>query len=167
MMREVLREENPGIHMKKVDSAMHSRTIANRSIAFILVAAIFGLLNAASARADDSVGSVTRISGSAQIQRGTATLPAQQGTPVMIHDTVTTPPGASATLGFADGSSIALSGGTSVAIQDGGTVNGQTLAGRVRLLSGDIHTIAPDDPQPHRVQVNTVNSKATGASPNQ
>jgi ferric-dicitrate binding protein FerR (iron transport regulator) len=156
------------IHMKKIESGMRARRIANRSIAFFLGAAMLVLLNAASAAlADDSVGSVTRISGSAQIQRGSGTLSAQQGTPVMIHDTVTTQPGASATLGFADGSSIALSGGTSVAIQDGGTVNGQTLAGRVKLLSGDIHTIAPDDPQPHRVQVNTVNSKATGASPNQ
>ncbi len=155
--------------MKKVESGVHARRIANRSIAFILGAAMIGLLTAAAsaARADESVGSVTQLSGSAQIQRGGATLPAQQGTPVMVHDTVTTPPSASATLVFSDGSSIALSGGTSVAIQDLGTVNGQTLAGRVKLLSGDIHTIAPDDPQPHRVQVNTVNSKATGASPNQ
>jgi len=154
--------------MKKVESTIHPRRFVNRSIAFILGVAMLPLLNAAAAaRADDSVGSVTNISGSAQIQRGSATLPAEPGTPVMIHDTVTTQPGSSATLGFGDGSSIALSGGTIVAIQDTGTANGQTLASRVKLLSGDIHTIAPDDPQPHRVQVNTVNSKATGASPNQ
>lgn len=154
--------------MRKIESATHPRRIVNRSIVCILGAAMIGMLIATSAaRADDSVGSVTQLSGIAQIQRGGATLPAQQGTPVMIHDTVTTQPGASATLVFADGSSIGLSGGTSVAIQDRGTVNGQTLAGRVKLLSGDIHAIAPNEPQLHRVQVNSENSKATGASPNQ
>jgi hypothetical protein len=85
----------------------------------------------------------------------------------MVHDKVTTQPGASVTLGFVDGSSLALSSGTSVAVGDSNTVNGQTIASRVTLISGDIHTIVPDKTGQPRVEVNTGNSKVTGASPNQ
>ena len=126
---------------------------------------MLGLLHAGSAaRADDSVGSVTQITGNAQIQRGGAALAAQQGTPVKVHDKVTTQPGASVTLGFGDGSSMALGGGTSMAIEDSTTVNGQTVPSRVTLLSGKIHTIVPDKTtgQQHSIEVDTANVKATG-----
>ena len=139
-----------------------------RSVAFI-AAAVFGLLNASSTvRADDSVGAITQISGAAQIQRGGATLNAQQGVPLKLHDTVTTQPDASVTLGFADGSSVALSGSTSVAIEASTPVKGQMVASRVTLISGDIHTIVPDkEGRPHSIEVNTANAKVTGPSPNQ
>ncbi|WP_424667405.1 FecR domain-containing protein [Candidatus Binatus sp.] len=145
------------------------RRITRPSTALIGAAALLGLLSVNSAvRADDSVGSVTQVSGSAQIQRGGATLAAQQGTPVKLHDEVTTQPGASVTLGFADGSSIALSGNTSIAIEDSAMVNGQTVPSRVTLINGDIHTIVPDKTtgQQHSIEVNTANSKATGPAPN-
>lgn len=156
--------------MKKIEPSIDTRRIAHRSVAFIVAAAMIGLLSASPAvRADDSVGSVTQISGSAQIERGSAILPAQQGTPVKLHDEVTTQPGASATLGFADGSSMALNGSTSIVIEDITTVNGQTVPSRVTLISGDIHTIVPDKTtgQEHRIEVNTPTMKVTGASPNQ
>jgi hypothetical protein len=129
---------------------------------------MLGLLASAAVRADDSVGTVTQVSGSAQIQRGGATLPAQQGTPVKIHDTVTTQPDGSVTLGFGDGSSMALSSNTSIAIEDTAAMNGQMVPSRVTLINGGIHTIVPDKAgQPHSIEVNTPNSKVTGPSPNQ
>jgi len=145
------------------------KRIVHLCIAFVAASVMlgFGLLASAPVRADGSVGSVTQVSGSAQIERGDATLAAQQGTPLMVHDKVTTQPGASVTLGFVDGSSLALSSGTSVAVGDSNTVNGQTIASRVTLISGDIHTIVPDKTGQPRVEVNTGNSKVTGASPNQ
>jgi len=138
------------------------------SIAFV-AAAVIGLLTAVSTvRADDSVGTISQVSGAAQIQRGGATLPAQPGTPLKLHDTVTTQPDASATLGFADGSSVALSGSTSVVIEESTPVNGQMVASRVTLVSGDIHTIVPDkEGRPHSIEVSTTNAKVTGPSPNQ
>jgi hypothetical protein len=149
---------NAGVDMKSIN---------NRSIALVAASAMLGLglLAGSPARADDTVGSVTQISGSAQIERGGATLPAQQGTPVMVHDRVTTPPGASVTLGFADGSSIALSSDTSIEIENSTTMN----PSRVTLISGDIDTIVPDKTtgQQHRIEVNTANAKVTGPSPNQ
>ena len=156
--------------MKKIESGIHVRRIIDRSVAFIAAAAMLGLLNASSTVwADDSVGSVTQVSGSAQIGRAGATLPAQQGTPVKLHDTVTTQPDGSVTLGFADGSSIALSGSTSVAIDDSTMANGQSVPSRVTLMSGDIHTNVPDKTtgQQHSIEVSTPNLKATGPSPNQ
>jgi hypothetical protein len=155
---------------------MHSsdrprKRITNRSIASIVAGLILGLgvLDASPpARADDSVGSVTQVTGSAQIQRVGATLPAQQGTSVMLHDRVTTAPDASVTLGFADGSSIALNGGTSVSIEDVKVVNGQPLPSRVTLMSGKIHTNVPDKTgQQHSIEVDTQSGTATGPSPNQ
>jgi hypothetical protein len=146
------------------------KRIAELSIAIIVAGLTIGLLTAgSSALADQSVGSVSQISGSAQIQRAGATLPAQQGTSVMLHDKVSTQPDASLTLGFADGSSLALSGGTSIVIEESTNSNGQAVASRVTLISGDIHTIVPDKTtgQQHRIEVNTENAKVTGPTPNQ
>ena len=154
--------------MRKIKSSIDRRRITNRSIPIMLAAAALGLFASTTVRADDSVGTVTQVNGSAQIERGGATIAAQQGTPLKLHDKVTTPPDASVTMGFGDGSSIALSSSTSVEIEDSTTVNGQQVPSRVTLISGDIHTIVPDKTgQPHSIEVNTENSKATGPSPNQ
>ena len=111
--------------------------------------------------------SVTQVSGNAQIQRGGSTLAALQGTQIMVHDRVTTRAGASVTLGFDDGSSIALSSDTTVEIENNTTTNGKTS--HVTLISGDIHTIVVDQTtgQQHRVEENTNNAKVTGPTPNQ
>jgi len=154
--------------MKKLESGIDVRRTTRRSVALAVASAMLGLLASAAVRADDSVGTVTQVSGSAQIQRGGATLPAQQGTPVKIHDTVTTQPDGSVTLGFGDGSSMALSSNTSIAIEDTAAMNGQMVPSRVTLINGGIHTIVPDKAgQPHSIEVNTPNSKVTGPSPNQ
>src|ERR1700722_3423919 len=113
------------------------KRIGNLSVAFLAASVMLalGLLASSPARADSSVGSVTQISGNAQIERGGATLAAQQGTPVMIHDKVTTQPGASVTLGFSDGSSIVMSSASSVAVEDTTAVNGQPVPSHVTLIS--------------------------------
>ena len=161
-------ELSGGIEMNKIKSGNDARRVIRLSVAFMAAIAMLGLFGASSTvRADDSVGSVTQVSGSAQIERAGATLAAQQGTPVKLHDKVTTQPGASVRLGFSDGSSIALSGSTSIAVEDIGAANGQTMASRVTLISGDIHPIVPDKAGQPPIEVNTGNSKATGSSPNQ
>ena len=153
--------------MKRNEHKIDKIRNPKRSIALILAGAMLGFLSSASiASADDSVGTVTQVNGSAQIQRTGATLAAQPGTPLKLHDQVTTAPDASATLGFADGSSMTLSGSTNVTIDDTTTVNGQTVPSRATLISGDVHTHVPDG-QPHRIEVNTPTMKVTGASPNQ
>src|SRR5258708_37294982 len=151
--------------MKKIESGIHARPITHRSVAFIAAAAMLGLLNASSTvRADDSVGSVTQVSGSAQIGRGGATLPGQQGTLVKLHDTVTTQRDGSVTLGVADGRPIAASGSTSVAIDDSTIANGQSVPSRLTLISGDSHTNVPGKTagQRHSIELSTPNAKGTG-----
>ncbi len=154
--------------MKKLESGIDPRSTSCKSIALMAAAVMLALFASPAVRADDSVDTVTQINGSAEIERGGATLPAQQGTPVKVHDKVTTQPGASVTLGFGDGSSMALAGSTSIAIEDTAAANGQMVPSRVTLISGDIHTIVPDKTgQPHSIEVNTENAKVTGPSPNQ
>lgn len=156
--------------MKKGKAGTGGRRVHNRSIALVAGGLMIGLgmLVCATARAEDAVGSVTQISGDAQIERGGAKLPVDEGTVVKVHDKLTTQPGASLTLGFGDGSSIALSPNTSIAIEDSTTTNGQTLPSRVTLLSGDIRTIVPDRTTGHQhsIEVDTPNTKETGPSPN-
>jgi len=154
--------------MKRNEHKIDKIRNPKRSIALILAGAMLGFLSSASiAGADDSVGTVTQVNGSAQIQRTGATLAAQPGTPLKLHDQVTTAPDASATLGFADGSSITLGSGTGVAIEDATVVNGQTLPSRVTLLSGKIHTNVPDKAgNPHSIEVDTPSLHETGPAPN-
>ena len=116
--------------MRKIESSIDRRRITNRPIAIILAAAALGLFASTAVRADDSVGTVTQVNGSAQIERGGATIAAQQGTPLKLHDKVTTTDG-SVTMGFGDGSSMALSSSTSVEIEDSTAVNGQNVPSRV------------------------------------
>jgi len=154
--------------MKKIEPRNVRPRITDRSIALIVAGVMFALFHAGSqVRADDSVGSVTQVTGNAQIRRGGATLAAQQGTPLKVHDQVTAQPDASVTLGFGDGSSMDLSGGTSVTIEDSATVNGQTVPSRVTLLSGKIHTIVRDKTtgQSHSIEVDTPNTQVTGPAP--
>jgi len=157
--------------MRKIEPGRERRRITNRSIVlivFMLAGVMLGLANTSRwARADDSVGSVSQITGKAQIERGGATIDARQGTPLKLHDKVTTQPNSSATLGFGDGSSIALGSGTSIAIEDSTTLNGQTIPSRVTLISGNIHTIVPDKTtgQSHSIEVDTPSVRVTGPSP--
>jgi hypothetical protein len=155
--------------MKKIRLSGVKRTIRSTTLVISCAMLCLGLLEAgATARADDSVGSVSQVTGTAQIQRGGASLPAQPGTPVQLHDVVSTQPGSTATLSFPDGSSIALTSGTTVTIEDAVAVNGQNVPSRVTLSSGNVHSIVPDKAgNPHHLEIDTQVGKAVGPSPNQ
>jgi hypothetical protein len=159
--------------MNKIEKSGYRRRITHRATAFVAAGLILGLglLDASvPARAVDAVvGSVTQVSGNAQIQRAGSALAAQPGTPIKVLDTITTQPDASTTLGFADGSSMALTGGSSIKIEDVAIVNGQTVPSRVTLISGRVHTNVPDRTtgQQHTIEVDAANQKVTGPAPNQ
>jgi hypothetical protein len=121
----------------------------------------------ASAAPTDVTGTIAKVKGGALIHRGGSTIAAQPGTPIMVHDKVTTLPGSSVTLGFDDGSLIALSSEATVEIESN-TTDGQTRPSHVTLISGNIHSIIPDKPTgEHGLEVNTTNATVTGASPNE
>ena len=94
--------------------------------------------------------------------------PRNQGRPSNFTTLLSTQPGSTATLSFPDGSSIALTSGTTVTIEDAIAVNGQSVPSRVTLSSGNVHTIVPDKAgNPHHLEIDTQVGKAVGPSPNQ
>ncbi len=159
--------------MNKIEKSGYTRPITHRATALVAAGFIlgFGLLNLSwpALAADAVVGTVTQVSGNAQIQRAGIAIAAQPGTPIRVHDTVATQPDASTTLGFADGSSMALTGASSIRIEDMAIVNGQTVPSRVTLISGKVHTNVPDRTtgQQHTIEVDAQNQKVTGPAPTQ
>ena len=143
-----------------------TRRIHSR-VALPFAAAMAGLLIVGtSARAGEVVGKVINATGNAQIQRGGAALPANTGAQIELRDQVTTQPDSTVTLGFPDGSSLALAPSSSVAIEDSAMLQGKVAASRVTLLSGKIHTIVPDKTgAPHSAEVDTPNARTINAAP--
>ena len=133
-----------------------------RKAVLALATAALGLFGAGtSARAGDVVGWVIQETGTTQIQRAGATLAANNGTQIELHDRVTTQPDSTVILGFPDGSSLALAASTSVAIEDVAIVEGKAVPSRVTLFSGKLHTIVNDKTTgaPHSIEVDTVNAR--------
>ena len=134
-----------------------------RRAAFALAAAAVGLfaMGESARAADVVVGSVIKLTGGAEIQRAGATFSANNGTRIELHDHVTTQPDSTVILGFPDGSSLALAGNSSIAIEEAAIVGGKTVLSRVTLLSGKIHAIVPDKTTgtPHSIEVDTPNTR--------
>jgi hypothetical protein len=114
--------------------------------------------------ADEIVGSVTKSNGVVELTRAGATIEATPGTPVRLHDTVTTQPEANAMLGFPDGSSLELGESTRVVIEASQVVGGQAMPSRVTLLGGSVHANVPDKSAagPHTIEVDTPHTRAVG-----
>lgn len=142
------------------------RRINFRLAAFVLVTLTVGLSAwQASVHAEEVVGLVSETAGVAHIQRAGSTLAASRGTEVMVHDKVSTEPDSTVILKFPDGSSLSLSGASSVAIDQAELVDGNAVPSRVTLLSGTIHASTPDKPSGahHTMVVDTPNTRASSA----
>jgi len=96
---------------------------------------------AARAQTAQTVGTITQLTGSAGVQRGTAAIPAALNMPVQLHDRITTQPGASLTIGMIDNSSLQLGPGATLAIDDSMVVNGTAAPSKVGLLGGSLHSL--------------------------
>jgi hypothetical protein len=116
-------------------------------------------------RAAENLGSVVSVNGVAQIERAGGTLAAVQGTMVQSRDRVSTSSGATLTLEFTDGSSIALGESTTVEIENAD--GSKTAANRVMLVSGRVHTVVPDRTTgaSRTIEVDTPISKAVVPAP--
>jgi hypothetical protein len=96
---------------------------------------------ASAAHAQNTVGAVTQLTGTANIQRGGATVAVAQNMPVMLHDRVVTDANASLTIGLVDNSSLQLGPSSTLVIDDSVLVNGVGAPSKVGLLGGDLHSI--------------------------
>jgi FecR protein len=96
---------------------------------------------ASTAHAQSTVGTITQLTGAANIQRAGATIAATQNMPVMLHDRIATEPNASLTISLVDNSSLQLGSASTLVIDDSVLVNGVGAPSKVGLLQGDLHSI--------------------------
>ena len=110
-------------------------------ITALLLVALLTIVAVPSAHAQNTVGTITQITGAATIQRGGATIAAVPNMPVMLHDRIVTGAGGSLTIGLVDNSSLQLGESSTITIDDSVLVNGVGAPSKVGLLGGDLHTV--------------------------
>jgi hypothetical protein len=91
------------------------------------------------AYAQNTVGTITQVSGLANVQRGGSTLAAANQMPILLHDRITTQAGGSVTIGLIDNSSLQLGENAILTIDDSLLVNGVGAPSKVGLLGGKLH----------------------------
>jgi hypothetical protein len=120
---------------------MHSNLISGRGAAFLAAALLAILTVVPAAHAQNTVGTITQLQGTASIQRAGATIAAAVNMPVLLHDKITTDPNGSLTLGLVDNSSLQLGASSTMTIDGSLLVNGVGAPSQVGLLGGHLHSI--------------------------
>ena len=116
--------------------------ISFRGLARATVFAVLALATLSSAaQAQNTVGTVTKIQGIANIQRSGATLAVVPRLPVMLHDRIVTEPDASMTITMVDNSSLQLGAGATLTIDESVLVNGVGAPSKVGLFGGSVHSL--------------------------
>ena len=111
-------------------------------IASLMVLAMLAIVAVVpAAQAQNTVGTITQIQGTANIQRKGATIAVVPNLPVMLHDQITTDANASLTIGLVDNSSLQLGAASTITIDESVLVNGVGAPSKVGLLNGDLHTV--------------------------
>jgi hypothetical protein len=105
---------------------------------FSLVVCLF----ASNARAQQVVGTVTELTGSAQIARAAATIAVVQGMPVELHDRLTTSPNSGAMVTLNSGITITLGEHTSLTFDQAVTGAGAG-ATQLNMLQGALRSVVP------------------------
>ena len=113
----------------------------SRIASLILLAMLAIVAVVPAAQAQNTVGTITQIQGTANIQRNGATIAAVPNLPVMLHDQITTDANASLTIGLVDNSSLQLGAASTITIDQSVLVNGVGAPSKVGLLNGDLHTV--------------------------
>jgi hypothetical protein len=114
---------------------------------FLRIAALLGLLAlilavaVPAAHAQNTVGTITQLQGTASIERNGKTTPAMVNEPVMLHDKIVTNPNSSLTISLTDNSFMQLTASTTVTIDQSMLVNGVGAPSKVSLLGGDLHSV--------------------------
>jgi hypothetical protein len=116
-----------------------SRWLRMWSLAAVVMIAMAAI--GPSAHAQSTVGTITQLSGTANIQRAGATIAAAPNMPVMLHDRVITDANSSLTIGLVDNSSLQLGASSTLVIDDSVLVNGVGAPSKVGLLGGDLHSV--------------------------
>lgn len=110
-----------------------------QTAALLVIAMTLGAAFESAAYAQDAVGTITQISGGANVQRGASTLVATNQMPILLHDRITTQAGGSVTIGLIDNSTLQLGENGILTIDQSMLVNGVGAPSRVGLLGGMLH----------------------------
>ena len=92
--------------------------------------------------AQQIVGTVSQLSGTAQIQRGRLNIAVAQGTPVELHDRLATSVGSSATVRLTSGITLTLGEHTNLTFDQNVTTSG-TGPTLLNLVEGGLRSIVP------------------------
>lgn len=136
---------------------MSGRTKVSALGLFLFLVSLLVLLPATTARAQQIVGTVTELSGSAQIQRVGATISVVQGISVELHDRFVTSVNSSAVVVLSSGTTLTLGEHTNLTfdqtVTTGGT--GQT---ELNMLQGGLRSIVPVLAPAQNFEVHTPNA---------
>ena len=115
------------------------KVLTMASLAILTMLAIVAVVPAA--HAQSTVGTITQVQGTANIQRNGANIAAVTNMPVMLHDQISTDANASLTISLVDNSSLQLGASSTITIDNSVLVNGVGAPSKVGLLNGDLHTV--------------------------
>lgn len=123
-------------HVQGQFTMRYPRTLTLFAILALTIVATFS-----TAGAQTTVGTITQLQGVANIQRGALNIAAAPNLPILLHDRITTQPGASLTIGLVDNSSLQLGSSATLSIDESVLVNGVGAPSKVGLLGGKLHTL--------------------------
>ncbi len=113
----------------------------SRHAAFLVVAILMIVAAVPAAYAQSTVGTITQIQGTANIERNGATIAAATNMPILLHDKISTEANSSLTIGLVDNSSLQLGASSTLTIDSSILVNGVGAPSQVGLLGGHLHSI--------------------------
>jgi len=108
---------------------------------FSLMAALMMQSIVAAAALAQDLGTISRLEGSAQVQRGGNTVQATLSMGVQLHDRITTGKNSYLTISMLGGSAMTLSSDSTLTIDESANIGGTEAPRRVGLLAGGLHTI--------------------------
>src|SRR5258707_8269374 len=120
---------------------MQYRLTLLRAAALVALMSVQLAIGATAACAQSAVGTVTEVSGTVNVQRGSASLPATSKMPILLHDRIATQAGSSVKIGLVDDSSLQLGENGVLTIDDSMLVNGVSAPAKVGLLGGKLHAL--------------------------
>lgn len=118
-----------------------SRLTFVRLVALVALATVLIVAAEPAAYAQNTVGTITQVRGTANILRGGSNLAALNQMPILLHDRLTTQAGSSITIGMIDNSSLQLGQNGILTIDDSMLVNGVGAPRQVGLLGGQLHAL--------------------------
>lgn len=111
-------------------------------IASLLVLAMLAIVTAVpAARAQQTIGTVSQMQGTANIQRNGATIAATPNLPIVLHDKVATDANSTITVALVDNSALKLGPSSTLTFDESVLVNGVGAPSKVGLLVGHLHSL--------------------------